>query len=96
MTVTCVQAAAAGLAAGLFNGFIVRRWLRARLRAADPSFFLAFAFGLLYKLVFLLFSFWLLHNQKSIIVIYFIIPLLLAQVAAGLIPLSKNGTERNS
>jgi hypothetical protein len=91
--VTVKLALLLGLAAGVFNGLLGRWWLRRSLGASEPAFLAAFGGGMLYRLLFLLGSVWLLRGERYIIIISFIAPLIGAQLLLGAVPLKKkNGT----
>lgn len=88
-------AAAAGAAAGTFNGAVCRWAMSRALVASNAAFFSAFAGGLLYRLVFLAASVWSLRSEKYIIILAFALPLIALQVVFEVVPLKTNGTERN-
>jgi hypothetical protein len=84
-----------GLAAGTFNGVLARWSLKKTLNFPDAVFFSVFAGGLLYRLVFLASSVWLLRREKYIIIVSFTISLILTQLIFEAVPIKKNGTKRN-
>ena len=89
-------AAAAGLAAGAFNGALARWSLRKALNAGDLAFYGVFAGGMLYRLAFLVASVWLLRSEKYIIIIAFAASLIAVQLVFTAVPLKQNGIKRNS
>ncbi|HAH31867.1 MAG TPA: hypothetical protein DCL44_06085 [Elusimicrobia bacterium] len=86
----------AGLAAGAFNGALARWALKKTLNSPDPVFYSVFAGGLLYRLVFLAGSVWLLRREKYIIIVPFAISLILAQMIFEVVPVKKNGIKRDT
>lgn len=96
MMVTAWAAAAAGIAAGAFNGALARWSLGKALNSGDMVFYSVFAGGMLYRLAFLVASVWLLRNEKYIIVVVFAASLIAVQLVFETVPLKQNGIKRNS
>jgi len=89
-------AALAGIAAGALNGALSRWALAKTLHSSDAIFYSVFAGGVLYRLVFLAVSVWLLRGEKYIIIIPFVASLLAVQLVFEAVPLRHNGLKRNS
>jgi hypothetical protein len=88
--------AAAGTAAGTFNGAVCRWTVARALDSSNAVFFSVFAGGLFYRLVFLAVSVWSLRSEKYIIILAFVLPLILMQVVFEVVPVKTNGTKRNN
>ncbi|HNW43351.1 MAG TPA: hypothetical protein PKI19_02535 [Elusimicrobiales bacterium] len=86
----------AGMAAGALSGALGRWSLRKTLNSADAVFYSVFAAGLLGRLAVLVFSVWLLRNEKYIIVLAFALSLIAVQLLFAAVPLKQNGIKRNS
>jgi hypothetical protein len=66
------------------------------LAASNGAFFAAFAAGILVRLSVLVAAVCLLRKERYIIIIAFAAAVILVQTAFELVPLRKNGSERNS
>lgn len=92
---SAVEAAAVGLVAGLFNGGLTRWALQRALNSTDAAFYTAFAGGMLYRFLFLIVTIWYLRHEKYIIILPYAVFLIAAQFIFEVIPLKRNGPERN-
>lgn len=96
MMMDFLHAAGVGLVAGLFNGGLTRWALQRALKSTDAAFYTAFAGGMLYRFAFLIVTVWLLRHESYIIVLPYAACLIAAQFIFEIIPLKRNGPERNS
>lgn len=93
---SALRAAAAGLAAGLFNGALTRWALQRALRSTDAAFYAAFAGGMVYRFLFLIVTIWYSRHERYIIVLPYAACLIAAQFVFEVIPLQRNGPERDT
>ena len=85
-----------GLVFGSFNGLISRTSLKAAINKSDAVFYSIWLAGIFYRLVFLVLAVLYLKYKNSIMVVPFAASLLFSHFIFEIVPIKKNGTQRDS
>lgn len=85
-----------GFILGSVNGLISRISLKAVISKPDAVFYSVWLVGIFYRLIFLVFAVLYLKYKNSIMMVPFAISLIFSQFIFEVVPVKKNGTQRNS